>query len=50
MRAGLDIARLWLDGNAAIFNVQGREDNGQIAIMQVRPMCPRVPAGGLPKP
>lgn len=35
VRAGLDIARLWLDGNAAIFNVQGREDNGHMAIMQV---------------
>ncbi len=35
MRAGLDIARLWLDGNAAIFNVQGREDNGHMAITQV---------------
>ncbi|CAL8463172.1 g2706 [Coccomyxa elongata] len=34
VRAGLDIARLWLDGNAAIFNVQGREDNGHMAIMQ----------------
>ena len=37
MRSGLDIARLWMDGDAAIFNVQGREDNGHIAIMQVRP-------------
>lgn len=35
VRAGLDIARLWLDGNAAIFNVQGREDNSHMAIMQV---------------
>ena len=35
MRSGLDIARLWMDGEAAIFNVQGREDNGHIAIMQV---------------
>ena len=24
VRAGLDIARLWLDGNSAIFNVQVR--------------------------
>ena len=24
VRAGLDIARLWLDGNSAIFNVQAR--------------------------
>ena len=37
VRSGLDIARLWMDGDAAIFNVQGREDNGHIAIMQVRP-------------
>ncbi len=35
VRSGLDIARLWMDGEAAIFNVQGREDNGHIAIMQV---------------
>ena len=35
VRAGLDIARIWLDGDAPIFNVQGREDNGHIAIMQV---------------
>ncbi|CAL5229708.1 g13081 [Coccomyxa viridis] len=34
VRSGLDIARLWMDGEAAIFNVQGREDNGHIAIMQ----------------
>jgi C-terminal processing protease CtpA/Prc len=36
VRSGLDIARLWMDGEAAIFNVQGREDNSHIAIMQVR--------------
>ena len=41
VRSGLDIARLWMDGDAAIFNVQGREDNGHIAIMQVRPSCSR---------
>ena len=40
VRSGLDIARLWMDGDAAIFNVQGREDNGHIAIMQVRPSHP----------
>ena len=40
VRSGLDIARLWMDGEAAIFNVQGREDNGHIAIMQVRLYAP----------
>ena len=40
VRSGLDIARLWMDGEAAIFNVQGREDNGHIAIMQVRFLRP----------
>ena len=43
VRSGLDIARLWMDGDAAIFNVQGREDNGHIAIMQVHvrhSICP----------
>jgi hypothetical protein len=35
VRAGLDIARLWLDGDSPIFTVQGREDNGHIAIVQV---------------
>ena len=42
VRSGLDIARLWMDGDAAIFNVQGREDNGHIAIMQVRPFLAAV--------
>lgn len=36
MRAGLDIARLWLDGPSTVFNVEGRtEPDGQVHIMQV---------------
>lgn len=36
VRAGLDIARLWLDGPSTIFNVEGRtEPDGEIHIMQV---------------
>ena len=49
MRSGLDIARLWMDGEAAIFNVQGREDNGHIAIMQVGSPSP-VPSACGPAP
>ena len=35
MRAGLDIARLWLPGEAAILTVEGRDQGGTAAIMQV---------------
>lgn len=53
VRSGLDIARLWMDGEAAIFNVQGREDNGHIAIMQVRvrhSFCPVIAQSPLELP
>ncbi len=36
LRAGLDVARLWLDGEAAVFNVQGRDEEGRMAVTQVR--------------
>ena len=36
LRAGLDVARLWLDGEAAVFNVQGRDEDGRMAVTQVR--------------
>ena len=35
LRAGLDVARLWLDGEAAVFNVQGRDEDGRMAVTQV---------------
>ena len=35
VRAGLDIARLWLPGEAAILTVEGRDQNGTAAAMQV---------------
>ena len=35
MRAGLDIARLWMEGPGAVFNVQGRTDTASAGIMQV---------------
>ena len=34
MRAGLDIARLWLPGETAILNVEGRDVEGQTAVVQ----------------
>lgn len=37
LRAGLDVARLWLDGEAAVFNVQGRDEEGRTAVTQARP-------------
>lgn len=36
LRAGLDVARLWLDGEAAVFNVQGRDEEGRMAVTQAR--------------
>jgi len=44
LRAGLDVARLWLDGEAAVFNVQGRDEEGRMAVTQVR--CPTAQAEG----
>lgn len=38
VRAGLDIARLWLPGEAAILTVEGRDQNGTSAAMQVTPV------------
>lgn len=35
VRAGLDIARLWLPGEAAILTVEGREIAGTAAVLQV---------------
>ena len=35
VRSGLDIARLFLDGQAAIFNVSGRDGGSYSALMQV---------------
>ena len=35
VRAGLDIARLWLPGEAAILTVEGRDVAGSAAVMQV---------------
>lgn len=35
VRAGLDIARLWLPGEAAILTVEGRDVAGSAAILQV---------------
>ena len=35
VRAGLDIARLWLPGEAAILTVEGREVAGTAAVLQV---------------
>ena len=35
VRAGLDIARLWLPGEAAILTVEGRDVAGTAAVMQV---------------
>ncbi|KAK9826495.1 hypothetical protein WJX81_006338 [Elliptochloris bilobata] len=34
LRAGVDVARLWLDGEAAVFNVQGRDEDGRMAVTQ----------------
>eukprot|EP00884_Botryococcus_braunii_P016131 jgi/Botrbrau1/3200/Bobra.37_2s0030.1 len=34
VKAGLDVARLWLDGSPTIFNVQGREEGGSAETMQ----------------
>ena len=41
MRAGLDIARLWLPGEAAILTVEGRDIAGAAAVLQVclLPIC-----------
>ena len=36
VRAGLDIARLWLPGETAILNVEGRDVEGQTAVVQAR--------------
>lgn len=36
VRAGLDIARLWLPGEAAILTVEGRDVAGSTAVLQVR--------------
>lgn len=36
LRAGLDVAQLWLDGEAAVFNVQGRDEEGRMAVTQAR--------------
>ena len=43
VRSGLDIARLFLDGQAAIFNVSGRDGGSYSALMQVcrSSMCER---------
>lgn len=38
VKAGLDVARLWMDGSPTIFNVQGREEGGAGEIMQVAPL------------
>ncbi len=35
VRAGLDIARLWLPGEAAILTVEGRDVAGTAAVLQV---------------
>ena len=35
VRAGLDIARLWLPGEAAILTVEGRDIAGTAAVLQV---------------
>lgn len=35
VRAGLDIARLWLPGEAAILTVEGRDVAGSTAVLQV---------------
>lgn len=35
VRAGLDIARLWLPGEAAILTVEGRDVAGSSAVLQV---------------
>lgn len=35
VRSGLDIARIFLDGPAAVFTVSGRENSGYPASMQV---------------
>ena len=35
VRAGLDIAALWLDGSQPVFNVTGREEAGVASVMQV---------------
>ena len=36
VRAGLDIARLWLPGETPILNVEGRDVEGQTAVVQAR--------------
>ena len=36
VRAGLDIARLWLPGETAVLNVEGRDVEGQTAVVQAR--------------
>ena len=36
MRAGLDIARLWLPGETAILTVEGRDASGTSAMLQVQ--------------
>ena len=49
VRAGLDIARLWLDGPSTVFNVEGRtEQDGHVHIMQVIHSSPFYPAADCP--
>ena len=36
VRAGLDIARLWLPGETAILTVEGRDAAGTSAMLQVQ--------------
>lgn len=40
VRAGLDIARLWLPGDTAILTVEGRDSFGNSAMLQVALPCP----------
>ena len=35
VRAGLEVARLWMPGSPAVFNVQGRDGRNGSAVMQV---------------